>query len=80
MAIPAEFEFRFEFRQNGNYNLAGTPAKIPFPRNSRNHPDSGGFHLEYMGDCKELVRTSKNQSEESIRVKLTEIGMKDHSF
>jgi len=51
---PAEFEFRSEFRRNGNYNLAGTSAKFPFPRNSWNHPDSGGFHLEYVGDCKEL--------------------------
>jgi len=54
VTIPAEFEFWSEFRRNGNYNLAGTSAKFPFPRNSRNHPDSGGFHLEYVGDCKEL--------------------------
>jgi len=54
VAIPAEFEFRAEFRRNGNHNLAGTTAKILFPRNSRNHLDSGGFHLEYVGDCKEL--------------------------
>jgi len=55
VTVPAEFEFRSEFRRNGNYNLAGTSAKFPFPRNSRNHPDSGGFHLEYVGDCKELA-------------------------
>ena len=54
VTVPAEFEFRSEFCRNGNYNLAGTSAKFPFPRNSRNHLDSGGFHLEYMGDCKEL--------------------------
>ena len=54
MAIPAEFEFRAEFRRNGNHNLAGTTAKILFPRNSQNHPDSRGFHPEYVGDCKEL--------------------------
>jgi len=54
VTVPAEFEFRSEFRRNRNYNLAGTSAKFPFPRNSRNHPDSGGFHLEYVGDCKEL--------------------------
>jgi hypothetical protein len=54
VAILAEFEFRSEFHRNGNYNLAGTPAKIPFPRNSRNYPDSRGFRQEYMGDCKEL--------------------------
>jgi len=54
VTVPAEFEFRSEFRRNGNYNLAGTSAKFPFPRNSRNDPDSGGFHLEYVGDCKEL--------------------------
>jgi hypothetical protein len=44
-----------EFRRNGNHNLAGTTAKIPFPRNSRNLPDSAGFRQEYMGDCKELT-------------------------
>jgi hypothetical protein len=56
VAIPAEFEFRSEFRQSGNYNLAGSPAKIPFPWNSQNYPDSGGFRQEYMGDCKELQK------------------------
>jgi hypothetical protein len=55
VAIPAEFEFWSEFCRNGNYNLAGSPAKIPFPRNFRNYPDSGGFWQEYMGDCKELA-------------------------
>jgi len=55
VTVPAEFEFRSEFRRNGNYNLAGTSAKFPFPRNSRNHPDSVGFHPEYVGDCKELT-------------------------
>jgi hypothetical protein len=34
--------------------LAGSTAKIPFPRNDRNRPDSGGFRQEYMEDCKEL--------------------------
>jgi hypothetical protein len=58
VAIPAEFEFRSEFCWNGNYNLAGTSAKIPFPRNSWNYPDSGGFRQEYMGDCKELTITA----------------------
>jgi hypothetical protein len=53
-AIPAEFEFPSEFHRNGNHNLAGTPAKIPFPWNSRNPPDSPGVRQEYMGDCKEL--------------------------
>ena len=57
VTVPAEFEFQSEFRRNGNYNLAGTSAKFPFPQNSRNHPDSGGFHLEYVGDCKELKQT-----------------------
>jgi len=59
VTVPAEFEFRSEFRRNGNYNLAGTSAKFPFPRNSRNHPDSVGFHPEYVGDCKELSRGGK---------------------
>jgi hypothetical protein len=54
VAIPAEFEFWSEFHRNGNYNLAGSPAKIPFPWNSRNPPESAGFRQEYMGDCKEL--------------------------
>jgi hypothetical protein len=54
VAILAEFEFHSEFCRNGNYNFAGTPAKIPFPWNSRNYPDSGRFQQEYMGDCKEL--------------------------
>jgi len=54
VTIPAEFEFWSEFHQNGNYNLTGIFAKFPFPWNSRIHPDSGGFHLEYVGDCKEL--------------------------
>jgi hypothetical protein len=54
VAIPAEFEFWSEFRRNGNYNLAGTSAKIPFPWNSWNYPDSGGFWQEYMGDYKKL--------------------------
>jgi hypothetical protein len=43
VAIPAEFEFHSEFCWNGNYNFAGTPAKIPFPQNSRNYLDSGRF-------------------------------------
>ena len=34
VTVPAEFEFRSEFRWNGNYNLAGTFAKFPFPWNS----------------------------------------------
>jgi len=55
VTVPAEFEFRSEFHRNGNYNLAGTSAKFPFPQNSWNHPDSRGFHLEYVGDCKELL-------------------------
>jgi hypothetical protein len=33
--------------------LAGSTAKIPFPRNDRNRPDSG-IPEEYMEDCKEL--------------------------
>jgi hypothetical protein len=53
-AILVEFEFLSEFHRNGNHNLAGTTAKIPFPRNSRNLPDSARFQQEYMGDCKEL--------------------------
>jgi hypothetical protein len=52
VAILAEFEFQSEFCQNRNYNLAGTPAKNPFPWNSRNYPDSGGFWQEYMGTVK----------------------------
>jgi hypothetical protein len=40
VAIPAEFEFQSKFCQNRNYNLAGTPAKIPFPWNSWNYLDS----------------------------------------
>jgi len=32
LGILAEFEFWFEFHWNRNYNLAGTPAKIPFPQ------------------------------------------------
>jgi len=57
VTVPVEFEFWSEFHRNGNYNLAGTSAKFPFPRNSRNHPDSRGFHLEYVGDCKELMES-----------------------
>jgi len=48
VTVPAEFEFQSEFRRNRNYNLAGTSAKFPFPRNFWNHP-------EYVGDCKELM-------------------------
>jgi hypothetical protein len=61
VAIPAEFEFWSEFRWNRNYNLAGTSAKIPFPQNSWNSPDSGGFWQEYMGDCKELPSSFPSQ-------------------
>jgi hypothetical protein len=55
VAILAEFEFPFEFCQNGNYNLAGTTAEIPFPQNSRNRLESTRIWQEYMGDCKELL-------------------------
>jgi hypothetical protein len=62
MAILVEFEFLFEYCQNGNHNLAGTTAEIPFLWNSQNYPDSGGFQQEYMGDCKELNQSHDSES------------------
>jgi len=70
VTVPAEFEFQSEFRRNGNYNLAGTSAKFPFPWNSWNHLDSRGFHLEYVGDCKELL----NQLGEQVILPSSYIG------